>query len=126
MSSAKSVPRRHARLTFSEPVAGAVSPSYNVHILDLSLGGARLEHAIVLRPGISCYLRLRLNVSVLTVNCRVVWSKVVGREAKGPGGTGLTYHSGVQFDTLSGEAKAVLAAFLGVNGLASPGGSSRE
>jgi hypothetical protein len=32
----------------------------------------------------------------------------------------------VQFDTLSGEAKAVLAAFLGENGLAPPDGSSRE
>ncbi len=124
MSSAYPIPRRHARLTFSEPAAGAVSANYSVHILDLSLGGARLEHAIVLRPGTSCSLRLRLAASVLTVNCRVVWSKVVGREAKGPGGPGLTYHSGVQFDTLSREAKAVLAAFLGTTGLAPPDGSS--
>ncbi len=126
MSSAYPIPRRHGRLTFSEPVAGAVSASHSIHILDLSLDGARLEHGIVLRPGTSCYLRFRLAASVLTVNCRVVWSKVVGREAKGPGGTGLTYHSGVQFDTLSREARAVLTAFLETTGLASPDGSSPE
>ncbi len=126
MSSAYPISRRHARLTFSEPATGAVSASHSVHILDLSLGGARLEHGIVLRPGTSCSLRLRLAASVLTVNCRVVWSRVVARAPRDLAGTGLTYHSGVQFDTLSREAKAVLAAFLGVNGLAPPGGSSRE
>ncbi len=126
MSSAYPVPRRYARLTFGEPALGAVSASYSVHILDLSLGGARLEHGIVLRPGTSCNLRLRLAASVLTVNCRVVWSKVVGREAGGPGGTGLTYHSGVQFDTLSRDAKAVLTAYLGTSGLAPPDAASTE
>ena len=126
MSSAYPLSRRHARLTFSEPVAGAVSAGHRVHILDLSLGGARLEHAIVLRPGTNCYLRLRLNASVITLNCRVVWSRVVERAAGDLRGTGLTYHSGVQFDTLSREAKAVLAAFLGVKGLDPRGGSSRE
>ncbi len=126
MSSAYPVPRRYARLTFGEPALGAVSASYSVHILDLSLGGARLEHGIVLRPGTSCNLRLRLAASVLTVNCRVVWSKVVGREAGGPGGTGLTYHSGVQFDTLTRDAKAVLTAYLGTSGLAPPDAAATE
>ncbi|HSC72222.1 MAG TPA: PilZ domain-containing protein [Candidatus Methylomirabilis sp.] len=126
MSSAYSVPRRHARLTFSEPATGAVSTSHSVHILDLSLAGARLEHGVILRPGTRCNLRFRLAASVLTVNCRVVWSKVVGREAGGPGGTALTYHSGVQFDTLSRDAKAMLKAYLGTTGLAPPDGSYAE
>lgn len=126
MSAAYPVSRRHARLTFSEPATGAVSASHGVHILDLSLGGARLEHTIVLRPGTSCSLRFRLAASVITVKCRVVWSRVVGRAPGDLSGTGLTYHSGMQFDTLSRDAKAVLAAFLGGSGLAHPGGSSRE
>ncbi len=126
MSSAYPVSRRYARLTFSEPGAGAVSANYSVHILDLSLGGARLEHGIVLRPGTRCHFSFRLAASVLTVTCRVVWSKVVGRETGGPGGTGLTYHSGVQFDTLSRDAKAVLTAYLRTTGLAPPDGSSPE
>ncbi len=126
MSSAHRVPRRYARLTFGEPPAGAVSTGHSVDILDLGLGGARLEHGIVLRPGTRCNLRFRLAASVLTVTCRVVWSKVVGREAGGPGGTGLTYHSGVQFDTLTRDAKAVLTAYLGTSGLAPPDAAATE
>jgi hypothetical protein len=77
--------RHHARITFSEPVTGAVTASHDVHILDLSLGGARVEHTIILRPGSNCYLRMPLNDQVVTVNCRVIWSRAVER---GPGKQG--------------------------------------
>lgn len=104
--------RKHARLTFSEPVTGAVTASHDVHILDLSLGGARVEHTVILRPGNSCYLRLPLEQRSLTVNCRIVWSKAVGRAAGEQGGTGLLFQSGVQFGSLSREAQATLEAYL--------------
>lgn len=104
--------RRHARLTFKEPVTGDVTASHDVHILDLSLGGARVEHTIILRPGSSCYLRLPLKEQVVTVMGRVVWSRAIGRATVNPSGTGLVYQSGVEFGALSPEANSLLEAFL--------------
>ncbi len=111
-----SVPRQHARLTFSEPKAGAVTSSHEVYILDLSLGGARVEHTMILRPGTSCYLRLSLDERLLTVNCRVIWSRAIGRAPGEQGGTGLLFQSGVQFSSLSREAQAILQAYLDTQG----------
>lgn len=112
MSPDHSTKRRYARLTFKEPVTGDVTASHDVHILDLSLGGARVEHTIILRPGGSCYLRLPLKDQVVTVMGRVVWSRAVGRAAANPSGTGLVYQSGLEFGALAAEAHAHLAAFL--------------
>ncbi len=106
------VRRKYARLTFSEPVTGAVTSSHDVHILDLSLGGARVEHTVILRPGNSCYLRLPLDDRALTVNCRIIWSRAVGRANGEQGGTGLLFQSGVQFGSLSRDAQAMLEAYL--------------
>jgi hypothetical protein len=110
------VRRQHARLTFSEPVAGAVTSSHEVHILDVGLGGARVEHTIILRPGSSCYLRLPLDQRLLTVNCRVIWSRAIGRAPGEQSGTGLLFQSGMQFGSLSREAQAVLQAYLDTQG----------
>jgi hypothetical protein len=110
------VRRKHARLTFSEPVSGAMTSSHEVHILDLSRGGARVEHTIILRPGSSCYLRLSLDERVLTVNCVIIWSRAVDRVPAEQSGTGLLFQSGVQFGSLSSEAQAVLQAYLDAQG----------
>lgn len=116
MSPEYEVRRKHARITFSEPVTGAVTSSHDVHILDLSLGGARVEHTIILRPGNSCYLRLPLDERSLTVNCRIMWSRAVGRTPGEQSGTGLLFQSGVQFGSLSREAQATLEAYLAAQG----------
>lgn len=112
MSSEYLVRRQHARLTFREPVSGAVTSSHAVHILDLSLGGARVEHTIILRPGSSCYIRVPISQRVLTVNCRIVWSKAISRTEGEAGGTGLLYHSGVQFGSMAQDTRTMLMAYL--------------
>jgi len=108
--------RQHARLTFSEPVSGAVTSSHAVNLLDLSLGGARVEHTIILRPGSSCYIRVPLSEKVLTVNCRIVWSKAIGRTEGEAGETGLLYQSGVKFGTMAQDTRTLLAAYLDSGG----------
>jgi hypothetical protein len=104
--------RQYARLTFNSPVSGDVTASHDVHILDVGLGGARLEHTMILRPGSSCYIRLPLQGRAVTVMCRIVWSRAVGRAAGDSGGTGLLYQSGVEFGRLAQDARTRLAAFL--------------
>ena len=112
MSSEHSTRRQHARLTFSEPVSAAVTSSHDVNILDLSLGGARVEHTIILRPGSSCYIRVPIRQRVLTVNCRIVWSKAISRTGGETGESGLLYHSGVQFGSMAQDTRTMLMAYL--------------
>lgn len=108
--------RRYARLTFKEPVSDQVTASHDVHILDLSLGGARVEHTIILRPGSSCHLRLPLKHRAVSVLCYIVWSRAVGRAEGEQRGTGLLYQSGLEFRTLPREVETLLAAFLEAEG----------
>jgi len=116
MKSEHSPQRRYPRLTFREPVSGDVTASQHVHILDLSLGGARLEHSAILRPGSGCYLRLPLKYQPVTVIGRVIWSRVVGGASGDEGGVGLLYQSGLEFGALSQGAHALLAGFLETEG----------
>lgn len=113
MSPDASSRRQFARLTFSEPVSGDVTASHAVRVLDLSLGGARLDHTVILRPGSSCYLRLPVKQQVVTVLCQVIWSRAIGRTPADQGGTALLYQSGVQFSRLPKETHALLTALLG-------------
>lgn len=104
--------RRHARLTFKEPVTDQITASHEVQILDVSLGGARVEHTTILRPGSTCYLRLPLKHQAVTVMCSVVWSQAVGRAEGEQRGTGLLFQSGLEFTTLAAEVHMLLTAFL--------------
>jgi len=104
--------RKHARLTFAEPASGAITSSHEIQVIELSQGGARIEHSMVLRPGSSCYLRLPLSEGILTANCIILWSRVVDRAASQQGGSGLLYHTGVQFGNLTREAQALLDAYV--------------
>ena len=116
MSPEYSPPRRYPRLGFKEPVTGGVLATDDIRVLDLSLGGARIEHTALLRPGSTCYLRLLLKSQVVTVVGHVVWSKAVGRVAREGGGADLLYQSGLEFGTLAQETRTVLTAFLDTQG----------
>jgi hypothetical protein len=105
--------RQAQRLTLQEPISGGVQASHEVQILDLSLGGARLEHTVVLPPGSTCFLRLPFKPRSLTVVGSVAWSRVVERVAESPGSTTiLLYQSGLEFGSLGTEAQARLTGFL--------------
>lgn len=109
--------RRYARLTFNDLVTGGVTATHDVYILDLSSGGVRVEHRVVLRPRSSCYLRLPLKPRAVTVLNRVVWSKGMERAGGSPSApAGLLYQSGLEFGDLAGETRALLTAFLEIVG----------
>jgi hypothetical protein len=116
MGRAISRKRCHGRLTFKEPITDLVTASHDVSILDLSLGGVRVEHSVVLRPGSTCHIRLPLKTAKVLVICDVVWSRAVGIADGGPHGPGLLYHSGLMFTTLSAEARLHLTAYLDAHG----------
>ena len=118
--------RRHARLTFKEAVNEQITALHDVDILDLSLGGARIEHTTVLRPGATCRLRVPLKNRSVTVLCHVVWSRAVGRAEGTRGDTGLLFHSGLEFGTMTPDVKAFLAAYLDAQGIPPKDGSLTE
>lgn len=111
--------RRHARLTFKEPIHELVTATHDVRILDLSLGGARVEHTDILRPGGACHLRVPLGNRRVTLPCRVVWSMAVGRAQGEVHGTGLLFHSGLEFGDPSSDLRTLLAAYLEAEGIPS-------
>lgn len=116
--------RRYARLALKEPVNEQITATHDVHILDVSVGGARVEHTTILRPGSACHLRLPLKPEALTVQCRVIWSKVIGRATGESRGTGLLYQSGLEFAGMPPGAQGVLSAFLEGQGTPPPGQNS--
>ena len=113
--------RRYSRLTFQEPLRDQVTASRNVQILDLSQGGARIEHTIILRPGSTCHLRLPLKRQRLTVVCQVVWSRAVGYADGGDTqGRGLLFQSGLEFGKMAPETEKLLATYLEAEGTPTP------
>jgi hypothetical protein len=92
------------------PLAAKVAGRYDVRVLDISTGGARFEHTIVLRPGDACVLHLTVKGEKLTLLGRVVWCRQVGRTT-GADSRPL-YESGVAFDRVPPEARAALEKFL--------------
>jgi hypothetical protein len=110
MHNRKETQRRHPRITCSHPLGADVSARHEVRLLDLSLGGARLEHTAVLRPGTTCDLRVPLQGETLTLTGRLVWSTVIGRAERPE--AGLLFQSGLAFEDVPKATHALLAEFL--------------
>jgi hypothetical protein len=109
--------RRHLRLTFQEPLRDQVTTSHYVQILDLSSGGARIEHTIILRPGTTCHLRLPIKSQRVTVVCQVVWSRAVGYTDGGDThGRGLLFQTGLEFSKMAPETQMLLTTYLEAEG----------
>ncbi len=89
-------------------VAGAVTAPREAEVLDLSLGGALVEHQGQLRMGAPCFIDLPTNGSVVTIRCRVAHSGVSRRSPSGA----LYYRTGVEFVGLTPEAEEVLQALI--------------
>ncbi len=114
--------RRYGRLTFREPIRDQLTMDHDVRVLDLSLGGARVEHLTVLRPGGNCHLRLPLRSQTMVLNCQVMWSRAVSVSGRPSGEAGMVYHSGLMFTPLTLEVETLLRACLHSWGLSQHGG----
>jgi hypothetical protein len=95
--------RLHARAPLV--VAARFDLGREARVLDLSIGGARLEHRDPLRRGATCRLRFALNDQVYLFNADVVWSQAV--QPQNGGDSGL-FHSGVAFERIPDEPRALL------------------
>ena len=83
-----------------------------VRLLDLSTGGARIEHVNLLRPGSPCRLELPPALGAPTISAQVVWSRVLGVEPSPDGERRIRYQSGLTFLSLTAERQAALTRLL--------------
>lgn len=79
-------------------------------MVDLSVGGAGLEHDTFLRPGDACALSFALNDDLYTFSARIQWTHAVLPTTLPTGG--VRFRSGVAFDRIPSPAKPLLAWLL--------------
>ena len=100
------------RMTLAERPAARVRGMREVHLLDLSLTGAQIEHLDLFRFGAACALDLPPPFGALSLPAEVVWCTVVGRKRKLGGESHLVSRSGLRFTTLTVGQHAALAQTL--------------
>ncbi len=83
-----------------------------VHLLDLSLAGALIEHLGVFRHGAPCALDLPPRWGSLSLAAQVVWSTVIERTHPVGRDSHLVARSGLRFTMLTGAQHATLAECL--------------
>jgi hypothetical protein len=104
--------RTAPRLPLPERPAAWVRGLRAVHLLDLRLTGAQLEHLGVFRPGAPCALDLPPPAAGLSLPAQVVWCTIVGRQQKLGGESYLVARSGLRFTALTVGQQAALADTL--------------
>lgn len=93
--------RRIMRIQLEAPLVARVG-KLEVTLLDISVGGARIQHTFPLSRDREFLLNFYYRDSVVVISCSVIRSKFEQREA------GATYHSGLRFvDKQSEELKAL-------------------
>ena len=104
--------RRYPRFNVGGWMKGRIAPDYEASLWDLSLGGARIEHAEVVRPGSVSYLYLPLLEGGVKLRCRVAWSAVNRPEMQPDGESTVIYHTGLEFLDLSEKTRSVISEYI--------------
>lgn len=104
--------RLHARVNMPGAVQGSMDLSTDVQVINLSPGGAMIEHSVHLSPGSPCSLRLHFLGVDLRLKGLIVWSQVKGNRNTAKGEGQLRFRSGLFFPDLPEAAKAQLPRFL--------------
>ena len=100
------------RTTLAEWPAARVRGVRAVHLLDLSLTGAQIEHLDLVRLGAPCALELPPPFGALSLRAEVVWCTVIGRQHRLGGASRLVARSGLRFIRLTGAQHTTLADTL--------------
>jgi hypothetical protein len=100
--------RRGRRVPVAGHPEGRVKATLDARLVDLSRGGARIEHYNLLRPGFTCTLEFPPSLAPLTLSVQIVRSMVVGHEPSSTGERLLRYESGLAFLRLTEEQQKLL------------------
>jgi c-di-GMP-binding flagellar brake protein YcgR len=100
--------RRHLRCQVGKRLTGRITSNHEASILDMSLGGALIEHSNLVRPGTLAFLTLSVDGQEVSLRCRVLRSAIYRYEVRSTGEREHVYRSGLEFSKLSEEAQQLL------------------
>jgi hypothetical protein len=102
--------RRVQRIHLAQPLIARLG-SAHVVLVDLSVVGARVEHHVPLIAGAYSHLSFQWDEYPITVDCRIVRSRL---ERFSAGADGMTvYHSGLEFEGLTPDTSARIKEMIG-------------
>ena len=101
--------RRQSRVTLANPIVGRIG-SHGAILLDVSEGGARLEHYTMMRTGAIIRVRFDWESTSVSTDCRILACRIV-RMAVGDSGV-TVYQSRVAFVDPQGDAATALKAMV--------------
>lgn len=105
------VKRRFPRVTVMGRVEGKIVASYEATLVNLSLGGALVEHSSMVRLGSMSQLMLPFGKGEIRLTCRVVRSALNRRESRGRD-SAIIYQTGLEFVDPSPETLTVLEELI--------------
>lgn len=117
--------RRFPRFSVLGKVEGKIVATFEATLVNLSLGGALIEHSSMVRPGSLSQLVLPTGAGEIRVACRVVRSSLSRRESRGHE-TVVVYQSGLEFVNPPPDTLAALEQLLTASrpGGGAPGGTT--
>lgn len=104
--------RRHLRWRVGEGLTGRIASKNEASILDISLGGALVEHSNLVRPGTLSFLTLLLRVQEVNLRCRVVRSAIYRFKTWPTGEQEHLYRTGVEFLALSEDSRRMIDKYI--------------
>jgi hypothetical protein len=104
--------RKHPRFVAKGETKGRVAAVSDAVLLNISLGGALIEHVGVVRPGTPSSLELDLHGKRIRLRCRVARSVGNRIEVQPDGEQELIYHTGLQFVEPSDETLQVIGDYI--------------
>lgn len=104
------VDRSSRRVTFETPLQGRANGTEPLSILNVSRGGAMIEHRALIRPGTIIHLKLPIHHGGQILRSRVAWSSLTATAKTRTGARELVYRSGLEFlDPVNGAVDSLLA-----------------
>lgn len=106
--------RRFPRFNVLGKVEGKIVASYEATLVNLSLGGALIEHSSMVRLGSMSQLMLPFGTGEIRIPCRVVRSALDRPERRG-GDSVIIYQTGLEFLNPSPDILAALEELIGAS-----------
>ena len=103
--------RRGPRIQIKASVHSQVFAMLEARLVDLSAGGALLEHVEPVRPGGACELVIEDNPEDMRLRCRIVRSTLT-QPAQAEASREIRYHTGVEFVDLKPDQSAFLEVLI--------------
>jgi hypothetical protein len=89
--------RRYRRWNIRGGLSGCIDAAYEASFVNISLGGALIEHSSMIRPGSIAFLTLAFQGQETGLKCRVVRSEVHRYGVRPTQERHLVYRSGLEF-----------------------------